>query len=89
MSADVGLWLSEPDTRLVRGQHVHTGSVGRQHVAELGEFLLACPAPDYESEPGQDHATWLAHFVASGPRPVATGRRGRGCAATAGRDRLL
>ncbi|MFI1648264.1 hypothetical protein ACH4XT_15175 [Streptomyces avidinii] len=69
LSVGVGLWLSEPDTRLVRDQHVHTGSIGRQHAAELGEFLLACPAPDYEPEPGQDQATWLAHFVAGGPRP--------------------
>ncbi|GGR80659.1 hypothetical protein GCM10010269_19740 [Streptomyces humidus] len=71
MSAGVGIWLSEPDTRLVRDQHVHTGSVGRHHAAELGEFLLACPAPDYEPEPCQDQATWLAYFVAGRPRPLA------------------
>ncbi|WP_331731434.1 hypothetical protein [Streptomyces sp. NBC_00073] len=70
LPAGVGLWLSDPDTRLVRDQPVHTGSVGRRHAAELGEFLLTCAAPDDEPEPGQDQATWLAHFVAGGPRPL-------------------
>lgn len=67
--AGVALWLSEPDFRTVRDQLVHTAALARHHLAELGEFLLGCPEPDYEPGPGHDRATWLAHFVAGGPRP--------------------
>ncbi|MFE0777004.1 hypothetical protein [Streptomyces sp. NPDC058861] len=68
-AAGVALWLSEPDIRSVRDRRVRTGSIARHHLAELGEFLRDCPEPDYEPGPGQDRATWLAHFAASGPRP--------------------
>ncbi|MFC7983603.1 hypothetical protein [Streptomyces sp. NPDC057336] len=70
--AGVALWLSEPDFRTVRDQLVHTAALARHHLAELGEFLLGCPEPDYEPGPGHDRATWLAHFVAGGPRPPYT-----------------
>ncbi|MFD4611399.1 hypothetical protein ACFWOT_25600 [Streptomyces sp. NPDC058440] len=66
----VALWLTEPDSRIVHDRRVHTGSVGRHHTAGLGEFLLGCPEPDYEPQPGQDRATWLAHVVAGGPQPL-------------------
>ncbi|MFE7118814.1 hypothetical protein ACFU99_25685 [Streptomyces sp. NPDC057654] len=46
----VALWLSGPETRIVRGRRVHTGAVGPHHAAELGEFLLGCPVPDYEPQ---------------------------------------
>lgn len=66
MATGVALWLSEPDTQRVREQLVHRGFIGRRHAAELGEFLLRCPVPDYEPDPGRDRATWLAH-VTAGP----------------------
>ncbi|MGY4963565.1 hypothetical protein [Streptomyces sp. 900105245] len=68
-AAGVALWLSEPDTRSIRDQLVHTAALARHHLQELGDFLHSCPVPDYEPGPGQDQATWLAHFVGAGRRP--------------------
>ncbi|MFI6688073.1 hypothetical protein [Streptomyces sp. NPDC050485] len=69
--AGVAVWVCAPDISTVRKRIVQTGSVARHHAAELGEFLLQCPEPDYEPERGQDQATWLAKFVAgSSPRPL-------------------